>query len=1007
MISRKPNAISWRTLVTGIVSLLLVSASRAAVTDVSIQGIEITQAVQCFDQTSGYTQCPDNFLKLSDHKPAVVRVYLGHAGAPACPERDPYAPVVQQATVQIAWIVTPPDVTLPTLAEQKFDIPCSTDRGDLRKDLLGTANFLIPAEAFTKKPGQTKTLSVEATVTTGIHDANPANDSATVSIDVEPRDVWNVSWLPFFYDPEPLKNPNTCRHDRTLSCTTNADCAAANGGPGGECWKVYAGPHVANVAQAATAAPVMQYMLPLPTTYKQHPGVFPWSSQTTSSQPFDFLCSDCVDIRDSNGSLLSHLELFRMHIKPRPDSLVGWLPNAIMTWELCSGQGTITKIASDGGSVAIMQCPDTLLDQHLMVHELSHNMGLDDFPNSFCWPFPPQSSNDTSADGVKEEGIIVASVPYILGTTLTLWDVIPASETELTVSIANQRWISPFSWNFITGEEFTLEWSSCDGLPPPTGGGSWGSGNGMAISGEIDSDGNSGGLDPITTFQTEGVLPPFDPAAAYCIDLEDTSGTSLLSHCFDLPFGLASDGDLTESRSFAFLLPEQPGTARVVLRRGTDILAARAASQNAPENTVVHLPALGPDPVNGPLEVEAVATDQDDDPLTYTLLYTPDGGDSVYPIVVNTPSGFGSVDMSALPGGDNARLRVLVSDGFHTAAAESIPFRVVKKPPAAVVLAPQDGARISSATMLLLHGNGEDYEDGLLPPENLTWTSDKEVDPLGTGPELLLPAGRLVLGPHVITLTATDSDGNIAVDSISVEVVPVENSAPVAHAGDDLTVDEGTLVTLDGTWSYDRDADDTISYLWTQLSGPVVELDGADTATPSFNAPAVSSGGDVLEFELTVTDDDPVNSKSASDSVVVSVRNVNDPPTCDLAVASPDRLWPPDLKMVQVELVGVTDEDPVYNTVTLQVTGVSQDEPVNGLGDGDFSPDAVIQSRAPADSVLIRAERSGTGNGRVYIVNFVADDGFESCTGQVSVSVPHSLKSTAVDDGQTHDSTLP
>jgi hypothetical protein len=42
---------------------------------------------------------------------------------------------------------------------------------------------------------------------------------------------------------------------------------------------------------------------------------------------------------------------------------------------------------------------------------------------------------------------------------------------------------------------------------------------------------------------------------------------------------------------------------------------------------------------------------------------------------------------------------------------------------------------------------------------------------------------------------------------------------------------------------------------------------------------------------------------------------------------------------------------------------------------------------------MLRAERSGKGNGRVYQVDFTADDGQGgSCTGSVNVGVPHSMK---------------
>ncbi|MDL1937369.1 hypothetical protein FBQ80_17745 [Candidatus Brocadia sp. AMX2] len=93
--------------------------------------------------------------------------------------------------------------------------------------------------------------------------------------------------------------------------------------------------------------------------------------------------------------------------------------------------------------------------------------------------------------------------------------------------------------------------------------------------------------------------------------------------------------------------------------------------------------------------------------------------------------------------------------------------------------------------------------------------------------------------------------------------------------------------------------------------------------------------------------------------------------------------------------------DPDNNQVTITITGVTQDEPVDGLGDGDTSPDAVIQG----DKVLLRAERSGNGNGRVYRITFTADDGAGgSCTGTVNVCVPHSSQSECIDDGQNYNS---
>ena len=58
--------------------------------------------------------------------------------------------------------------------------------------------------------------------------------------------------------------------------------------------------------------------------------------------------------------------------------------------------------------------------------------------------------------------------------------------------------------------------------------------------------------------------------------------------------------------------------------------------------------------------------------------------------------------------------------------------------------------------------------------------------------------------------------------------------------------------------------------------------------------------------------------------------------------------------------------------------------------------------------VLLRAERAGSGNGRVYRLHFTATkDNGESCTGSADVWVPKHLKPRlpVIDDGQLYDST--
>ncbi|MBI2987759.1 MAG: hypothetical protein HYY45_13425 [Deltaproteobacteria bacterium] len=259
----------------------------------------------------------------------------------------------------------------------------------------------------------------------------------------------------------------------------------------------------------------------------------------------------------------------------------------------------------------------------------------------------------------------------------------------------------------------------------------------------------------------------------------------------------------------------------------------------------------------------------------------------------------------------------------------------------------------------------------------------------------LIPGG--VSGTEILRFALTVSDGALShTDEVQV-TVEQENHTPVANAGDGQTVRPGVVVTLNGSGSFDPD-NDPITYQWTQVGGPAVVLSNPTTATPSLTTPAVASTTQ-LTFRLTVSDSLLISNPA---DVVVTV--INGPPLCGLAQATPGLLWPPNHGMREVSISGVTDPD--NDGVAVAITSVTQDEPVNGLGDGDTSPDAVIMG----NKVLLRAERSGKGNGRVYQVSFSANDAEGGvCTGSVKVGVPQSMKPgmSAVDDGQLHDSTLP
>lgn len=230
-------------------------------------------------------------------------------------------------------------------------------------------------------------------------------------------------------------------------------------------------------------------------------------------------------------------------------------------------------------------------------------------------------------------------------------------------------------------------------------------------------------------------------------------------------------------------------------------------------------------------------------------------------------------------------------------------------------------------------------------------------------------------------------------DTVTIEITNT-NNLPVAAAGTDQTVDENTSVVLNGSLSTDPD-NDALTYAWTQVGGTPVVLSAGDTASPNFTAPFVSAGGADLEFQLSVDDG---YGGSATDNVIVHVQNANDPPLASAAQPTIDLLWPPTHGLVAVGITGVSDPD---NNATIVITSVTQDEPTNGLGDGDTAIDAIIDG----DAVLVRAERSGKGDGRVYHIHFTASDFEGSASGMVTVTVPQSKKKTAVDGGELFNST--
>lgn len=122
------------------------------------------------------------------------------------------------------------------------------------------------------------------------------------------------------------------------------------------------------------------------------------------------------------------------------------------------------------------------------------------------------------------------------------------------------------------------------------------------------------------------------------------------------------------------------------------------------------------------------------------------------------------------------------------------------------------------------------------------------------------------------------------------------------------------------------------------------------------------------------------------------------------ATVAKSELWPANHRMVDVGLrMAATDTcDPAPGIVI----AVTSDEPVALAAAPNAAisaPDAQVTSDG---RVLLRAERLGTGDGRVYRIAVMATDaGGNAATSAVTVSVRHDVASPAVNSGQLYDAT--
>jgi len=194
------------------------------------------------------------------------------------------------------------------------------------------------------------------------------------------------------------------------------------------------------------------------------------------------------------------------------------------------------------------------------------------------------------------------------------------------------------------------------------------------------------------------------------------------------------------------------------------------------------------------------ATDPDDDQLLFIVQYSPNGGKVWLPLTSGLKDTSLVVDPAKIPGSTNegAYVRVLVSDGFNTVVSlDNGPFAVPGKPPKVITDSPVSGQTFGFGDIIPLKGYGFDLEDGRIPESAFEWSFEGGI--LGNGSAI--DVVRLGPGDHMITLTATDSDGMKGMAQIKIHVsheriAPVFKAEPHIRAGAGLRLSPTLTPTM-------------------------------------------------------------------------------------------------------------------------------------------------------------------------------------------------------------------
>jgi hypothetical protein len=388
-------------------------------------------------------------------------------------------------------------------------------------------------------------------------------------------------------------------------------------------------------------------------------------------------------------------------------------------------------------------------------------------------------------------------------------------------------WPSDFTWENIYEEHFKIYGQAIAGLEQTAQNEAVDS---LVAVGTIYSDTGVVELQPLFVLPDVTWAPEPNPGE-FAIVLRDASDAELVRHEFTP--GLVDVEDFGNVLSISELVPYVDGTARVDIEGPTGVLTSVTSGPSAPRVTVVR-PNGGENLSGRTALVSWTANDPDGDPLSFNVQYSADDGATWSLLTSNVLTTSVTVDTDNMPASQRGRIRVLASDGIHTAYDSSDrAFTVPNHRPSVEILAPQVGDTTIVSQTVGLEAQVYDVEEGSLEPGRVRWSSNLD-GVVGHGAQVSL--ADLTPGRHTITLDAVDSEGASNSDSVRIEVFAGADDLPPMA---DMLQAEPALVVLNPPMGIDSQQIYVYNYTnpdpiaWTaEASEPWVQLSATRGSTP-------------------------------------------------------------------------------------------------------------------------------------------------------------------------------